>query len=130
MKLFHAKRLAKLADHLEGVPRARFNMSCWAKENGCGTVACAAGHACTIKSFNRAGLRLDRDEYGNGTPTFKGLADFQAIEEFFGINEDESWMFHPSCQFYKTDRPTPKTVAKAFRKFLKSKGFSPSGERL
>ena len=41
-----AKNLDKLATYLEGLPEdyALFDMQNYAKEEGCGTVACACGH--------------------------------------------------------------------------------------
>lgn len=63
----NAKRLLKLAEFLERLPRKRFNYATWVGDDwegkpnlSCGTAACALGWATTIPSLRRAGLRLDR----------------------------------------------------------------------
>lgn len=104
------KRLQKLADHLRTVPAAKLDMNIWS----CGTSACAMGHACTIPSFKRAGLRLVRLENAEGKehfyPDFKGASDFGAAEEFFDIKY--SVAEHLFSSFEYRGRPSPATVAK------------------
>ena len=56
------KRLLKLADYLDTVQPKHFNMRDWSVTERCGTVACAAGHACQMPGFKRLGLRLVEDE--------------------------------------------------------------------
>jgi hypothetical protein len=84
----HARRLLKLADFLRTVPQREFDMGEWHKgsESGsvCKTVACAAGWACSIPSFRRAGLRLnindfweEEDERGRKTKSFSGDVKFE-----------------------------------------------------
>jgi len=60
------RRLLKLAEFLEKLPRKRFNYRRWvggdwggAKDLSCGTNACALGWATTIPTLRRAGLRLE-----------------------------------------------------------------------
>lgn len=64
MTKIHARRLLKLADTLEAVPRKEFDIREWGRDTTnkkgevCGTVACAMGHACSVPSFRAAGLKL------------------------------------------------------------------------
>jgi len=59
MRPFHARRLLKLADKLEGLNRAEFHMGMWGVEDEkspCGTAACALGWAGLMPEFRRVGL--------------------------------------------------------------------------
>ncbi len=81
------RRLRKLADYLRTVPPKVFDMNIWCKKKGCGTVACALGHAAQIPSFKRAGLHFEwfthhRDEAIVRFGEFDGT---EAAEAFFGI---------------------------------------------
>src|SRR4051812_34205362 len=66
----HARRLLKLANKLETVPRKKFDMGQWwgpvrdAQENVCGTAGCALGWATTVPSFRAAGLSLKVNKFG------------------------------------------------------------------
>jgi hypothetical protein len=61
MKL-QRKRLRELADHLDRIKPERFNMKEWFnKSEECGTSACAMGHACMMKRFQKLGLHLVQD---------------------------------------------------------------------
>jgi hypothetical protein len=127
------KRLLKLADYLETVPRKRFNMDHWASakfcgkpkepEHECGTSACALGWACTIPSFKRAGLKFI--ECGSNfwthidlVPDFEGSTGYGAAASLFGIRYSQAeWLFSP-----ESPARTPKQVAKRIRKFVESDG--------
>lgn len=114
-KKFHANRLLKLASHLESLPRKVFSIEVWHQTKSCGTVACAAGHACMMPEFRRAGFRLTED----GWPIYRGEEHFHACSKFFGITVDESLeLFSPN--YYKNS-PTPKQVAKRIRTLVAKK---------
>jgi hypothetical protein len=91
VETIHAKRLLKLADFLRTVPQREFNMCEWysrVKEGEvCKTAACAAGWACSIPSFRRAGLRLDmtiwedEDHLGRKTKCLNGDVQFEPRTE-------------------------------------------------
>jgi hypothetical protein len=158
------KRLLKLADFLDALPRRALNMNSWLtlthkdssdvfadqrddfkpivkKDNKtnhfvitatevkqvreCGFAACAAGWACTIPEFNRAGLRLESDylEDTDFYPEFKSNKGFDALPNFFGIEVKEAYYFFYPDQ-YKTANPLPTTVAKRIRKFVKDRSNS------
>jgi len=139
----HEKRLLKLADKLETVPRKRFNIGFWWSDSEeCGTVGCALGWACTIKSFQNAGLNFET-KFG-GDPTFKPRGseakvckaacisshgydyfngDYRTLlgaRLFFGISAHEAnTLFLPSG--YPGDKATPKQVARKIRTLVKIK---------
>ena len=134
------KRLLKLADHLETIKRkgksifhndkdspvtvmnkgeCGFNMDTWFDWDyeGCGTTACALGHACSIPSFRKAGLRMRSDPVDENYyyPDFNGMEGLEAASEFFDID------FEGACSlFYSRGPETPKQVAKRIRKFVKT----------
>lgn len=108
----NTKRLLKLADHLETVPRSKFYLSVWS----CGTQACAIGHACSIPSFKRAGLKL-KLWFGILKPSFDNQTGFSAAMAFFDLTWPEiDRLFAASGP---SDRTTPKQVAKRIREFVK-----------
>jgi hypothetical protein len=82
----NVKRLLRLADHLDGVPVARFDIHDWA----CGTTACAIGHACFVTEFMADGLFMDFRPvdgvvYDGPEPAFGNLKGWEAVEEFFDL---------------------------------------------
>jgi hypothetical protein len=105
----YKRRLLKLADFLQKLPRKRFNYASWVgedwqgKENlSCGTTACAFGWAATIPSLRKAGLRMKKVS-GRGYVTLKNSKynnDFTmpriAATEVFGLNNNEfEYLFLP-----------------------------------
>lgn len=116
-----ARRLLKLADHLETVPRQRFNMSTWS----CGTSACAMGHACEIPAFKRLGLEIGI-MFGSPLPVLpSGKEGFGAAVELFGITHTDAYALFKE-QFAGRPTPknlagkdTPKVVARRIRKFVR-----------
>jgi hypothetical protein len=113
------RRLLKLADFLETVPRKRLDMSIFATGDlrECGTSGCALGWATQIPSFRRAGLYLDET-----SPRLRGrpriVDPFQVAREFFDLSAyDAADLFTPNYD----GSDTPKEVAKRFRKFVASK---------
>jgi hypothetical protein len=114
----NTKRLLTLARHLRKVPVERFDMKRWA----CGTTACAMGHACTIPSFRRAGLRLVED-FGWGTITMSTIAfgkilGMQAAAELFDISYlTANRLFHAGN--YPKPNPTPAEVAERIERLVR-----------
>lgn len=115
-------RLLKLADFLDTVPDDRFDMHTWAsggfEPEACGTVACAAGWACTI--FKDEGLHLRF--YKNGPkPAFKELRGIDAVEEFFDLDYGQT-MHLFFCRDYDEEHPAwvggPNKVAEVIRAFV------------
>lgn len=139
MQPFHVKRLLKLADKLETVPRKKFDMSTWwEKREECGTVACAAGWGCTIPSFRRAGFHIRRPhnivqfapiqkrDLKNKHCKDACPQDLHACAEFFGILYGEAYELFMNDAYDKS--PTPKVVAKKIRRFVKNYGKHPTGK--
>jgi hypothetical protein len=136
------KRLTKLADYLQyEVKPKKFDLNTWATIEGnildsmddqilssvltesvlnpkCGTTACAFGHAGTIKSFRRAGLKLIVDDFAE-IVKYEDKEGFDAASEFFGIDYESSlYLFDPGE--YDTDNATKKYVVSRIRKFVKN----------
>lgn len=64
----------------------QFDLSFWSfgtKALECGFTACAVGHACFDKRFNKQGLEFDWSD----TPTFDGSSSWVAVEKFFEIRK-------------------------------------------
>jgi hypothetical protein len=135
------RRLLKLADFLEALPRKRFNYDRWvgmdwqgALDLSCGTTACALGWAATMPAFRRAGLILNRDCVGNEV-TLKhdpGTYPAAAAAEVFGLLEREAYfLFYPSYPSWSNgerqspDRnSTPKQVARHIRRFVRERAVA------
>lgn len=94
----YKQRLRILADFMKTVPEKRFNIESWTtgefcgkdkepKHNECGTAACVGGWAGTIPQFKRAGLTLTNtgDDVGSLEPAFENVEGFEALEQFFGL---------------------------------------------
>ncbi len=123
MKTYHVNRLKKLAEYLyELPPQEYFNMTDWFK-GGCNTASCALGHACTIKSFKKAGLRAIAPliSCGNYYPIYKNLRGFSAAKEFFGIEYSESLHLFSKDSYNKVN--SPQEVANAIIGFLYQKNI-------
>ena len=141
----YKRRLLKLADFLDELPKERFDYREWVDNNwngkldiSCNSKACAFGWASTIKSFRKLGLRLMKTQnfgYGyiclakeDGT-TYGD--EFVAGRVIFGLTEEEtSFLFIPNHPYdlddgnelcSPSDEATPKQVAKHIRKFVKFK---------
>lgn len=88
------------------------------KVRGCGFAACAVGWAGTIKSFKRAGFKVETGNYSSGTfdPSYDGSGGFTAVQEFFAVTESQAeYMFGPTA-YGESARPRPSTVANRIRK--------------
>lgn len=135
MKYYHKKRLLKLADFLENLPRENFDLDTWwspaqshvnnftkFKKNPhfCGTTACAAGWACTIPSFKRAGLTVKTTSIaGQFEPAFKKYRAFSALEDFFGIDDYQARQLFESG-YYMFPHDGPRNVSNRIRKLVKT----------
>lgn len=112
------ERLLKLANHLDTVKPAKFDMGNWS----CGTTACAAGHACGIPEFVELGLYLDysaRPDRGcvrfhDGEYIHSG---WNAVEDFFGLEPDEAVYLFGVNDYEWDNRTDPKVVAQRLRLF-------------
>ena len=131
----NTERLLRLAAHLDTVPVDEFKMDHWAeRDDVCGTVCCAMGHACDLPEFAAAGLFLEWGEHGRGRTAelcrrtdaphlaphlFTG---FRAAAVFFSLScsvaED---LFSPDCYPAK---PGPGDVAARIRELV-AKGTVP-----
>jgi len=115
------KRLMKLADFLDTVPRKHFDMNIYVEgirtgdgeykidgliNHECGTSACALGWACTMPEFRKAGLRLS-----GSMPIYKNWDEQSAAKRFFGITEKEA-----ETLFYSHWDAGPKAAATRCRK--------------
>lgn len=135
MNKTHAKRLLKLADHLDTLPRKEFDFGTWSQVQSCGTTACALGHACTMPAFRRLGAKLVLDWVESEDskflrPTLSGQEDEAGVYEvsntLFGLNYDEvERLFYPGNAFHGYsglgENATPKQVARHIRKFVKER---------
>lgn len=142
-----AKRLLKLADFLDTVPKKLFDLETFANidldsdgcevaldkmkkfEPKCGATACAMGWCPTIFPKLIKWYRLDVNswdgniEYGvvlKEQEKGKEFRNFKAAEKLFGLNTDEAeYLFQPSRYPSYGKNATPKSVAKRIRKFVK-----------
>lgn len=132
------KRLLKLADYLENyVEDKSFNLSMWANSEGiekvkkgkktlmsCGTAGCALGHA--TDCFKNLKLAMEfawSGPYLTVKHTKTGSTDYLAAQEFFGINENDSYfLFNP--WEYPDSHKSRKYVAKRIRRFVETNGES------
>lgn len=122
------RRLQKLADFIEKVPRERFDLSIIAKTNTngqlptpktCGTAGCAMGFTPCVfpkdirykRLYNTPNLDvIDND----------GCSNFDLAERFFGLTIDEaSYLFLPD--FYPKNRRGRVSVANRIRSFTKKR---------
>ncbi len=104
MNKTQARRLLKLADFLESLPRNRFCLERWVGRGwegkpdlSCGTTACALGWATTIPEFRKLGVRMKKETRANAPgPGLVGRRepDPPAVARLlFGIGDgnDQSW---------------------------------------
>lgn len=121
------RRLEKLCDLLENLPRKRFDYSHWVGEDwqgkpdlSCGTTACALGWATTIPSLRRLGLRLYKAEDQSDQSEVQLNGKYESGQEVFG--DDTYGLFQPECPTVAGYSPgakaTPKAVAKHIRKYI------------
>jgi hypothetical protein len=121
-KLFHVKRLLKLAKFLRTrVKKQNFDMCTWgSNERNCGTKACVLGWAGLMPEFRKRGLKTVPLNYWSFDGSsleirYKNLVDGNAGQVFFGLTETErAWMFNYSG-YKNSEVHDPKKVAKKIR---------------
>lgn len=115
----NAKRLLRLADYLETVPRDHFDMGTWGGKSSCGFSGCAMGWAVHGRLFR--GLKSASYLGRRACPSFNGATGFEAAAELFDITIDqaEEKLFGPHI------KGTPKQVAKRIRKFVRDNQAPP-----
>jgi hypothetical protein len=128
----HKERLTRLADFLDGLGPDQFSIYSWVhnpgegeKPGGCGTVACAAGWACTLPDFNAVGFDFPVFGY---KPTYRTPSKLysgdEALCKFFGLTLEQSGdIFYPGA-YVRPDfgRIEPRHVAARIRGLLKQEG--------
>lgn len=117
----NTERLLKLADVLENFKAERENLiepiqAFDLREWKCGTAACACGTAGLHPWFRDQGFTLRSGTFGE--PMFKTYRDFEAVEAFFEIDDDDSTHLFLDAS-YPEGRRGPKSVAKRIRSFVK-----------
>jgi hypothetical protein len=136
------KRLKMLADMLDkhdeifGVPKIEFDLLDWNQaiecsgDNGatieinqaCGTKACAVGSACYYPPFNKMGLRMVKennwDETWGLAPDYKGARNWDAVEKFFGLREEDAYALFSQYSYNKGER-TPWHVARRVKSYIR-----------
>lgn len=125
------RRLLKLAEFLETVPRDRFDYSKWAssewggkKDLSCGTTACALGWATAMPMFQKIGLKLTRDEDGYVfVVDSSGREGFKAAEAAFDVTwQASAYLFDPYYSKLGL-HASPKAVAAHIRAFVERGGM-------
>lgn len=127
----NAKRLLKLADYLETVPRERFKMSDWSNDKvGCGFAGCAIGWCAYAEVVPGFTMKLESDfgtdDFTGRTyakpafllPTYEGVGGYDAVMLAFDVSEKQARHLF-GANAYRTVGGTPKQVAKRIRKFVR-----------
>lgn len=138
MNYTEKKRLLKLADFLDQLPRRKFDFSSIIRKvdekHKCAAVACAIGWLPAVfpRLTKWRGLGMSfHAAHGGVCLTGENQGSFEAAESLFGITEAEAgalfaphmgrpWMPRSFC-FPLTDYATPKAVARSIRKFVEWK---------
>ena len=129
-------RLLKLADFLETVPEAAFNIQFWQKRaatkpegerpGDCGFAGCAVGWAAHANLFPGFVMQ-HREETHDAWPVFGEASSFDAVNDLFEFTNEEAdagrtskvlakyYLF--SNGYYDTP-PTPAIVAARIREFV------------
>lgn len=133
------RRLLKLADFLENLPKSKFDLGIIARTNHkgdtpavetCGSAACAIGWTPVV--FPKHCCYKPREIHFLGNLSVKKLGgsktDFAFIEEFFNITHQEAcYLFVPHS--YPTKRQGKMSVAKRIREFVAAKHSQEELER-
>ena len=113
------RRLLKLADYLETVPRENFDMGFWAKREfrgqECATTACAGGWATNVWPRHLQIVRAG-DRQASVLHVASGRMNYGAVAEFFGLEYGEARaLFAPGWFDFEE---TPAQVARRLRAFV------------
>lgn len=119
------ERLTTLADFLETVPEARFNINYWCNIDyflgggGCGFAGCALGWATQIPEFKNDGLIIVGRYRTELTPSYGGFTyPYEAAAKFFDIsNYISGYLFSPTS--YHVPKVTSLTVSHRIRDLLR-----------
>lgn len=143
MQAMYAKRLLKLADFLDKLPKEKFNFGLIAEVGNkpmlealkagrqrCGTTACAIGwmpavfprQVCWVGA-EKSGEILEVGFRAMTIDTYPAT-NFGVAEQFFGLTSEESGLlFNPGeTEDSLGDEATPKQVAGTIRKFVRKAG--------
>lgn len=112
------RRLLKLADLLEADAKnkkgIKFDLNDWVADKegntrsfhnvetipiNCNTKACAVGLACLSGAFKRSGLGYRIRMTGSLVPTFDGNDNWDAVESFFGLEEQEAFFLFRAGEY-------------------------------
>lgn len=148
----NADRLLRVADLLEHVDPARFDLGYWATPE-CGTTCCAVGFAALDPRFQEEGLRLHnrvKRLFRPGLPqwvnsiddltdrrlhrvtqagiTYRGFRNWMAVERFFDLSErDCRHLFSPRA-YHAEEQRAPDAVAERIRAFVAKRTVVPALE--
>jgi hypothetical protein len=124
------RRLLKLAKLLDAdavnETGVKFDLGCWGVKVDCGTQACAVGLACLSGAFKKEGLRYKIDSWHGGfgnnlIPRFKKLKDWEAVEKFFGISDQQAVnLFSASAYLTYKGAEAEQAVANRIRELVAS----------
>lgn len=133
--MYRPDLLKDLADYLMKVPKNQFDLTSWtnpqddeeesykykklegnptlAKFKECKSTGCALGHAVSVRSIAKAGLKLKTVEGDDWLhPMYKGSIDESAAEALFGIPNDVAEALFMPNSYTEEDMKNPKAVAK------------------
>lgn len=111
-------RLQHLHDILGNIPTSvTFDLQNWYRVNTCGTTACAGGYAAMDPTFNKQGLSL-HPHYDS--PRYGGHDGFWALEDFFGLNEEEVNYLFDHGTYSSTDWNSPAAVQARIMELIQS----------
>ncbi len=111
----HRERLKRLAEILDAVPPAQFDLGFWYTKTDCGTIACAGGWAALDPGFQADGLKPDA-----GMPTYAGERGFAALIRFFGLSSVTLFMPYGYPLHRYPGRIRPADVAARVRELLEA----------
>lgn len=151
-KKMHKDRLLLLAKKLRELAKKppkkfKFDLRYWGLQREeragkkptkltCATSACAVGSAMLMPEFQKLGLKADLDPNSDTisgkvlmVPVYKWYRAFKAVEQFFGITDDQAlYLFEPG--YYKVKHRTdPALVAARIEYFVVTKGVYLTGSR-
>jgi len=109
-------RMKALADHLETLPRSRFDQNAW-----CGTACCIAGHAVILFGSERQRQAVLRDSQESLDGAVSDLATSLLGLSWLIAGElfDPASMWPPHYQT-RTGNVTPKLAAKRLRRLIQA----------
>lgn len=115
--------VCEVLDNLKPTEIERFYMGEWLQKTGCGTKACAIGHACMDDRIASMGLNLvikSNSEPNSFIPKYSDYYETIALAKFFEISIDQVHeFFYPSAYGLYADEITPQQVSNRIKEFLK-----------